>query len=50
MTEPRDHKPPPAAAVWSVVEGFGSYFILLAALELDVFDTLLGLGPRPSVS
>ena len=40
-----DHKPPSAAPVWSVIEGFGSYCILLAALELDVFDTLAELGP-----
>jgi SAM-dependent methyltransferase len=40
-----DRKPPPAAPVWSVIEGFGSYYLLLAALELDVFDTLERMGP-----
>ena len=40
-----DYKPPPAAPVWSVIEGLGSYYILLAALELDVFDTLGSTGP-----
>ena len=40
-----DYKPPPAAPVWSVIEGFGSYYLLLAALELDVFDTLERTGP-----
>ena len=40
-----DYKPPPAAAVWSVIEGFGSYHLLLAALELDVFGTVDRTGP-----
>ena len=40
-----DYKPPPAAPVWSVIEGFGSYYLLLAALELDLFDTLERTGP-----
>ena len=40
-----DYKPPPAAPVWSVIEGLGSYYILLAALELNVFDTLESTGP-----
>ena len=40
-----DYKPPPAAPVWSVIEGLGSYYILLAAIELDVFDTLESTGP-----
>lgn len=40
-----DYKPPPAAPVWSVIEGFGSYYLLLAALELDLFDTLDRTGP-----
>ena len=40
-----DHKPPPATPVWGVIEGFGSYHLLLAALELNVFDTLERTGP-----
>ena len=40
-----DVKPPPAAAVWSVIEGLGSYYVLIAALELDVFDTIRDTGP-----
>ncbi|MFT7650691.1 MAG: hypothetical protein ACI8Y4_005465, partial [Candidatus Poriferisodalaceae bacterium] len=40
-----DYKPPPAAPVWAAIEGLGRYYILLAALELDVFDTLQRLGP-----
>jgi SAM-dependent methyltransferase len=40
-----DYKPPPAAPVWAAIEGLGRYYILVAALELDVFDTLQRLGP-----
>ena len=40
-----DYKPPPAAPVWAAIEGLGRYYILLAALELDVFDTLQVTGP-----
>lgn len=40
-----DYKPPPAAPVWAAIEGLGRYYILLAALELDVFDTMQRLGP-----
>jgi len=40
-----DVKPPPAAPVWAAIEGFGRYHALLAALELDVFDTLAATGP-----
>ena len=40
-----DFKPPPSAPVWAAVEGLGRYYILLAAIELDVFDALQRLGP-----
>ena len=40
-----DVKPPPAAPVWSVIGGLGSYYVLLAALQLDVFDTIRDIGP-----
>jgi SAM-dependent methyltransferase len=40
-----DYKPPAAAPVWAAIEGLGRYYILLAALELDVFDELQRLGP-----
>ncbi len=40
-----DYKPPPAAPVWAAIEGLGRYYILLAAIELDVFDTLQATGP-----
>ena len=40
-----DYKPPSSAPVWASIEGLGRYYILLAALELDVFDTLQRTGP-----
>jgi SAM-dependent methyltransferase len=40
-----DYKPPPAAPVWAAIEGLGRYYVLLAALELDIFDTLQRTGP-----
>ena len=40
-----DYKPPAAAPVWAAIEGLGRYYILLAELELDVFDTLQCTGP-----
>ncbi len=35
-----DYKPTPAAPVWAVIEGLGRYHVLLAALELGVFEAL----------
>lgn len=40
-----DVKPPPAAPVWAAIEGLCRYYVLTAAFELDVFDTLQRLGP-----
>ena len=40
-----DVKPPAAAPVWAAIEGLARYHVLVAALELDVFDTLQRLGP-----
>jgi ubiquinone/menaquinone biosynthesis C-methylase UbiE len=40
-----DFKPPAAAPVWAAIEGLGRYYILLAALEIGVFDGLQRLGP-----
>jgi SAM-dependent methyltransferase len=40
-----DYKPPPAAPVWAAIEGLARYNVLVAALELDVFDTLQRIGP-----
>jgi SAM-dependent methyltransferase len=43
-----DNKPPPATAVWEAIEGCGRYHVLLAALELGLFDTVGQLGPCTS--
>jgi len=44
-----DYKPPPSAPVWAVISGFGSYHVLVAALELGVFDTLSDRGAHPGI-
>ncbi len=36
----RDRKPPPSAGVWSVIQGFGNYWTLVAAIDLGVFDAI----------
>ncbi len=41
----RDFKPPPSGPVWGIIQGFGSYWTLVAAIELDVFDEIQRLGP-----
>jgi precorrin-6B methylase 2 len=41
----RDFKPPPSAPVWAIIQGFGSYWVLVAALDLGVFDGLQRVGP-----
>ncbi|HEX7095941.1 MAG TPA: class I SAM-dependent methyltransferase [Acidimicrobiales bacterium] len=41
----RDRKPAPAAPVWSVIQGYGNYWVLVAALELGLFDELERSGP-----
>jgi SAM-dependent methyltransferase len=41
----RDRKPPPSAPVWAIIQGFGSYWMLVAAIELGVFDAIEGGGP-----
>ncbi|MFK8024212.1 MAG: methyltransferase dimerization domain-containing protein [Ilumatobacter sp.] len=40
-----DYKPPVAAPVWDVIEGFGRFHALCSALELNVFDVLDETGP-----
>lgn len=45
-----DHKPPPSAPVWAAIEGYARFHILVAALELDVFDTLAAAGPSPAAA
>src|SRR4051812_9246464 len=41
-----DVKPPPAAPVWRVIQGFADYWVLVAAIELGVFDALDSREPR----
>jgi len=40
-----DYKPPAAAPVWDVIEGFGRFHVLCSAIELGVFDLLADTGP-----
>lgn len=40
-----DRKPPPSTGVWGVIQGFGSYWTLLAAIDLGVFDALERMQP-----
>ena len=35
-----DHKPPSSAPVWAAIEGLARYHVLVAALELGVFEAL----------
>ncbi len=41
----RDYKPPPSGPVWGIIQGYGSYFMLVAAVDLGVFDGIERLGP-----
>jgi len=41
----RDFKPPPSGPVWAIIQGYGSYFMLVAAVDLGVFDGVERLGP-----
>lgn len=41
----RDFKPPPSAPVWAIIQGVGSYWTLVAAIDLGVFDGVEELGP-----
>jgi SAM-dependent methyltransferase len=45
-----DFKPPAAAPVWAAIEGLGRYHLLVAALELGVFDALRDNGPCKSAT
>lgn len=40
-----DRKPPPAAPVWAVIEGYARFHVLVTAIELGVFDRLAVTGP-----
>jgi SAM-dependent methyltransferase len=41
----RDVRPPPATPVWAVIQGFASYWLLVASVELGAFDALARVGP-----
>jgi len=41
----RDVKPPPSGPVWGIIQGVGSYWMLVAAVELGLFDAIERLGP-----
>lgn len=41
----RDFKPPASGPVWNIIQGFGNYWLLCAAVELGAFDTLQRTGP-----
>lgn len=41
----RDYKPPPSGSVWGIIQGYGSYWMLVAAVDLGVFDGIQRLGP-----
>src|SRR4051812_42505174 len=41
----RDFKPPPSSPVWAIIQGFGAYWALVAAIDLGVFDGLRRAGP-----
>lgn len=38
----RDYKPPPSAPVWNVIQAGNTYWMLVAAIDLGVFDALEG--------
>ncbi len=46
----RDYKPPPAAAVWSVIQAGNTYWMLVAALDLGIFDALATEDAQTAVS
>ena len=40
-----DVKPPPLAPVWNVIFGLGAYWMLVAAIEVGLFEALSAHGP-----
>ena len=45
-----DRKPPPAAPIWDVIEGFGRFHSLVSAIELGVFDALETTGAETAAA
>lgn len=46
----RDYKPPPSGPVWAVIQANSTYWMLVAAIDLGVFDALEELGKRTAES
>ena len=44
----RDHKPPPSGPVWSIIQAGNTYWMLVAAIDLGLFDALEDLGKQTS--
>lgn len=42
----RDRKPAPSGPVWGLIQGFANYWLLVAALDLGIFDAMAE-GPVP---
>ncbi len=40
----RDYKPPPSGPVWAIIQSINSYWALVAAIDLGVFDALKKRG------
>ncbi|MEE8308501.1 MAG: methyltransferase dimerization domain-containing protein, partial [Gammaproteobacteria bacterium] len=43
----RDYKPPPSGPVWAIIQAGNSYWMLVAAIDLGVFDALEAMGNQP---
>jgi ubiquinone/menaquinone biosynthesis C-methylase UbiE len=42
----RDYKPPPSGAVWDIINAGNTYWMLVAALDLGVFDAIEAEGKK----
>ena len=43
----RDYKPPPSGPVWAIIQAGNTYWMLVAAIDLGVFDALEEAGNQP---
>ena len=46
----RDYKPPPAGTVWAVIQAGNTYWMLVAAIDLGVFDALEERGRQTAAA
>ena len=46
----RDYKPPPSGPVWNVIQAGNTYWMLVAALDLGVFDALEETGRQSAAA